>query len=99
MGEIIAVPNGYSRPRRKGETREINMFRNPATVAEMIKHCSERSHITFLSIDGTSRTAKVNGRVRTWKRDPNRVEVPVKYGLRECGTFDATDIERILIPV
>ena len=89
---IIAVPNGY------GKKREIGYYRNPADVAELISHCSNHSHITFLSIDGTARTAKVNGKVRTWKRDPNRVEIPIKYGLYEYGTFTARDINRVLIP-
>ena len=31
---------------------------------------------------------KINGRVRTWKRDPDRVEVPIKYGMYEYGTYD-----------
>lgn len=28
-----------------------------------------------------ARRVKVNGAVRTWKRDANRIEVPVKYGM------------------
>ena len=27
------------------------------------------------------RRYKVNGKPKTWKRDPNRIEVPIKYGL------------------
>ena len=29
---------------------------------------------------------KINGKVRTWKKDLNRFEVPVKYGLYEYYT-------------
>lgn len=89
------VPDGYS----KGKHQATGKYRNPKSVQEMIDHCSKHSHITFLSTDGTARTAKVNGAVRTWKRDANRVEVPVKYGMYEYGTFYASDIGRILIPV
>ena len=32
---------------------------------------------------GNVREAKVNGSVKTWKRSPERVEVPLKYGLYE----------------
>lgn len=90
------VPNGYS-VGHKGADKELTV-RNPIDIAEMIEHCSKHSHIWFLSTDGTARNAKVNGVVRTWKHNPNRVEVPVKYGLYEYDTFYAYDINRILIP-
>ena len=35
---------------------------------------------------------RVNGAVRTWKRDPERVRVPVKFGLREYGYLDESNI-------
>lgn len=59
------------------------------------------SHVWFLSIQGQARRAKVNGKVRTWKRDTRRVELPVKYGLYEYATFDAADIGagRLLDPI
>ena len=74
-------------------------FKTPDSIAEMLEHCSKQSHIWFRSIQGDARQAKVNGRVRTWKRNPNRIEVPIKYGFYEYGTFFASDIDRILIPV
>ena len=79
-------------------SKDMQTFRNPANVEEFISHCSKQSHIWFKSIQGDARRCKVNGKVRTWKRDPYRVEVPVKYGLYEYGTFNATDMGRILIP-
>lgn len=51
------------------------------------------SHVWFVTINGDARQAKVNGKVRTWKRDTGRVELPVKYGLYEYATFDTSDIE------
>lgn len=85
---------GYSR-----HTPESMRFRNPVNVAEMVNWCNMNTHIWFRCNDGTARQCKVNGRVRTWKRDPNRIEVPIKYGLYEYGTFTQYDIARILIPV
>ena len=90
---VLTVKDGYS----KGKTSAT--FRTPNSVAEMISWCDSHSHITALAVNGVSRTVKVNGKVRTWKRDPNRIAVPYKYGLYEYGTFTADDIERILIPV
>ena len=92
MENTFELPDGYSK-------KSVMKFRNPVDLAEMISWCNSHSHIHFKSIDGTARHAKVNGAVRTWKRDPNRVEVPVKYGLYEYGTFYASDLERILIPI
>lgn len=73
-------------------------FRTPDSIAEMVAHCSAHGHIWFLSNQGDARQAKVNGKVRTWKRDASRVEVPIKYGLYEYGTLEARDLERVLIP-
>ena len=88
----IQLVNGYNR-------KETLVFRTPETIAELIGYCNVNSHIWFKAIDGTARQCKVNGRVRTWKRDPNRVEIPVKYGMYEYSTFYANDMERILIPL
>lgn len=37
--------------------------------------------------DGSARRIRCNGKVRTWKRDPERIEIPMKYGLSKCVTF------------
>jgi hypothetical protein len=100
--------NGYAK--RKGhshltrnsvpvESEDLMTFRNPANVAEMYNHCSTNSHIWVRTAQGTAKTVKVNGAVRTWKRDPNRIEVPCKYGLYEYFTLQAQDISDVLIPV
>lgn len=74
-------------------------FRNPANVAEMVNHCNANGHIWLRDGRGNARTVKVNGKVRTWKRDPNRIEVPYKYGLYEYGVLTASDISDVLIEV
>lgn len=74
-------------------------FRNPVDVEEMDRWCREHSHIEVRSNSGDARQVKVNGQVTRWKRDRNRIAVPVKYGLRECTTLTANDIGRVLIPV
>jgi hypothetical protein len=89
----LTVKDGYTRGKTSGT------YRTPASIAEMISWCDSHSHITALDIHGMSRTVKVNGKVRTWKRDAGRVEVPYKYGMYEYGTFTADDLNRILIPV
>lgn len=74
-------------------------FRTPTSIAEMIGWCSMHSHIWVRSLSGDARQVKVNGKVRTWKRDLNRIEVPIKYGLYEYATLDASDLDRVLIPI
>lgn len=86
------VKSGYV----KGET---GTYRNPSSIAEMISWCDSHQHITVRDRNGYARQVKVNGKVRTWKRDANRVEVPFKYGLYEYGVLQARDITDILIPV
>ena len=42
-------------------------------------------HAYFPNADGSPQRWVVNGQVKTWKRDSNRVRVPVKRGLYEFG--------------
>jgi len=35
----------------------------------------------FTNANKTPRRWRVNGQVKLWKRDPNRIQIPVKYGL------------------
>ena len=47
--------------------------------------------VPFMRNDGRLGEVKINGKVRTWKRDKDRIEVPVKYGMYECATFNKTE--------
>ena len=89
------VIDGYDRAK---EPRRIEV-RNPYTIDEMAEWCGSHSHILAKANDGRAVNVKINGAVRRWKRDRNRIAVSVKYGMYECCTFDASDIHRILIPV
>ena len=42
-------------------------------------------HTTLKNADGTPMRFRVSGMVKTWKRDPNRIKVPVKHGLYDNG--------------
>ena len=35
----------------------------------------------------------VNGKVRTWKKDTTRIEIPVKHGLYAYGTITDSDLK------
>jgi len=32
-----------------------------------------------------------NGRTQKWKRDPSRIRIPFKFGLKGCGAFETSD--------
>ena len=38
-------------------------------------------HLKNKNADGSAQRWKVNGKVKTWKTKPEKVQVPVKYGL------------------
>jgi hypothetical protein len=38
-------------------------------------------HLSNRNADGTAQRWRVNGKVKTWKRSPERVQVPVKHGM------------------
>ena len=40
---------------------------------------------------------RVNGALKTWKTEPERFRLPVKYGLRECGAIDQDNCDRFFI--
>lgn len=73
----------------------------PMTVDE-VRGLRYGQHVWALCIPlQDARRVKINGAVRTWKRDPNRLEVPVKYGMYEYATFTESDVAqgRLLMEV
>jgi hypothetical protein len=55
-------------------------------------------HTRAANADGTPLRARVNGRMRTWKRDPDRFQLPMKHGLRHCFYIDQTDCHEWEMP-
>jgi len=47
--------------------------------------------IWFIDTKGSARRLKVNGRPKRWVRQPDKIAVPVKYGMYEYDTFTASD--------
>lgn len=48
-------------------------------------------HTVFKNSDGTPQRWKVNGQVKTWKTDPNRIRVPLKHGMYAYDKIDESD--------
>lgn len=97
--EVKYPPLGAFEVRSGYKRTDTAMYRNPVNVAEMVNYCNDRVHIEVRDMNGNARMVKVNGKVRTWKRDANRIEVPCKYGLYEYFILTARDIADVLIPV
>ena len=55
-------------------------------------------HVTNKNSDKTPQRWKVNGKVKTWKRDINRISIPVKHGLYTYDYITENDITLIDIP-
>ena len=65
----------------------------------LVVYCTTHSHVWFVTLTGDARECKINGKVRTWKQDLNRIEIPLKYGLYEYWTVGLKEgLERLLIP-
>jgi len=56
---------------------------------QMLYHNSNRNS------DGTPQRWKVNGKVRLWMRDPDRIEIPVKNALRNYGTVYRSELDMV----
>lgn len=91
MSEVFEVTDGYDRTKTPKRIKVRRM-----TVDE-IKALG--SHCEFIANDGKLRRVKINGKVRTWKRHPERVEVPLKYGMRDYATFGPEDFWRLVVRV
>ena len=53
--------------------------------AKNLKWGDELLHVEWKNADKSAMRFKVNGQVKTWKRNPNKIRVPLKYGLYEFG--------------
>lgn len=49
--------------------------------AKSLRHGQILYHVEHRNADGTPRRWRVNGAPKTWKRSPERVRVPLKFGL------------------
>ena len=67
--------------------------------AKALKHGDIVHHNDVKNADGSPARGRVNGKVKTWKRDADRVQVPMKHGLYDnfyitednCDQFELAD--------
>jgi hypothetical protein len=97
--ERITLTNGTTRAKVKTRDIVTGTRLDLATLLELDTAGKLPQHWWFIANDGTAKQCRTNGRLRRWKRDLSRVELPVKYGLYECATLDAAGIARLLLDV
>ena len=50
--------------------------------AKNLTHGQTIYHTHYKNADGSPQRWRVNGQVKLWKRSPQRIEIPLKHGLR-----------------
>jgi len=83
--ETLRLPDGYSRS--KGRPMLSLRYMTPVEAREL----TPGAVVKFLAHDGTARHCRISGRPKVWKTQPERVEVPAKYGLYENTRFHAAE--------
>lgn len=75
----------------------VNEPWGPPLTLEMAKFLTPNDHLCYRFLRRTGRTKKdqpsgvmvrVSGQPQTWKRSPERVRVPWKYGMYESGAVN-----------
>lgn len=65
------------------------------TIDEFDALCRKHTHCKFKNRAGKIITLKINGCPKRWKRKPDHIKVPVKYGLYEYGYLTERDIDNV----
>lgn len=63
--------------------------------AKELKHGDMLHHETNKNADGTPQRWKVNGKVKRWKRTPNKIEIPLKHGLYRFDYLTENDLNLV----
>lgn len=79
-------------------TIKPNVDKMPALTLEQAKALTYRDtvyHREYRNADGSAQRWRVNGKVKTWKRSPKRVQVPVKHGLYDYDYITEHELELV----
>lgn len=52
--------------------------------AKMLQHGTILHHVSLKNADGSPVRCRINGKVKTWQRQPDAFRLLVKYGLKDC---------------
>jgi hypothetical protein len=65
--------------------------------AKKLKYNQTLYHMINKNADGTPQRWRVNGKVKTWKTKPNRVQVPLKHGLYDYDYLTESELELVTL--
>jgi len=65
--------------------------------AKELKHGTIVYHTINKNSDGSAQKWKVNGKVKTWKKNPEKVQIPVKYGLYRYDYITENELHLITL--
>jgi len=63
--------------------------------AKGLKHGDIVHHETNYNADGSCQRWRINGKVKTWKRDTGRIRIPVKNGLYKFDYITQHDLHLV----
>lgn len=67
--------------------------------AKQLKIGQVLHHTINRNADGTPQRWRVNGAVKVWKRNPNRVRVPIKHGLYAYDYLTEDDLNLLEVTI
>jgi hypothetical protein len=68
---------------------------NPVITLETIDFWIDRGLIQTKMANGRWWNIRRNGATKRWRRDPNRIRIPYKYGLRGYHAITETDFVQV----
>jgi len=79
----------------------INLLRSEKTMeitleqAKALRHGDIIHHNFNKNSDGSCQRWRVSGKVKTWKRSPDRVQVPLKHGLYAYDYLTENELDKV----
>jgi len=91
MALILGVLHEDARKGRGAPKTTALQTISVARVREMSMYGQLGVELRIIGRDGHWYRVRQSGKLRMWKRDPHKVELPVKYGMYESITLTSSD--------
>lgn len=63
--------------------------------AKNLKHGQTLYHMQFVNADGSAQRWRVSGKPKTWVRNPEKVQVPIKHGMYDNDYLTENDLHLV----
>ena len=67
------------------------------TQAKSLTHGTTLYHVKHTNADGSPQRWRVNGKVKRWKRSPDRIQIPLKHGMYDYDYLTETDLDLVCL--